>query len=66
MKNMKRVNAVILNVGEQQYPQDYQVGDWVTVHQTRFGLSQNRIRLIGMIESFDQNGRSLTPTFQEG
>lgn len=23
MKNMKRVNAVILNVGEQQYPQDY-------------------------------------------
>ena len=59
-------SSITATAPQEQYPQDYQVGDWVTVQQTRFGLSQNRIRLIGMIESFDQNGRSLTPTFQEG
>ena len=48
-----------------QYGQDYFVGDYVTVAHSRFGLSQPRIQLIGMIESFDENGRSLTPTFQE-
>ena len=44
---------------------DYFVGDYVTVEHTRFGLIQPKIQLIGMIESFDENGRSLTPTFQE-
>ncbi len=49
-----------------QYQKDYFVGDYVTVRQARFGLSQERIRLTGMIESFDQNGRNLTPTFSGG
>ena len=48
-----------------QYNKDYFVGDYVTVEQKRFGLIQPRIQLIGMVESFDQNGRSLTPTFKE-
>lgn len=47
-----------------QYNKDYFVGDYVTVEQKRFGLIQPKIQLIGMIESFDQNGRSLTPTFK--
>lgn len=48
------------------YNRDYFVGDYVTVEHKRFGLRQNRIQLIGMVEGFDQNGRSLTPTFKEG
>lgn len=47
-----------------QYNKDYFVGDYVTVEHKRFGLIQQKVQLIGMIESFDQNGRSLTPTFK--
>lgn len=47
-----------------QYNRDYFVGDYVTVEHSRFGLMQPRVQLTGMIESFDQNGRSLTPTFE--
>ena len=46
------------------YQKDYFVGDHVTVQHTRFGLLQPKIQLTGMIESFDQNGRKLTPTFE--
>lgn len=49
-----------------QYQKDYFVGDYVTVRQARFGLSQERMRLTGMIESFDQNGQNFTPTFSGG
>lgn len=49
-----------------QYNTDYFVGDYVTVEHQRFGLIQPKIQLIGMIESFDQNGRNLTPTFKGG
>ena len=48
-----------------QYNADYFVGDYVTVEHKRFGLIQPKIQIIGMIESFDQNGRNLTPTFKE-
>ena len=48
-----------------QYNKDYFVGDYVTVEHRRLGLRQNKIQLIGMIESFDRNGRNLTPTFRE-
>lgn len=48
-----------------RYNTDYFVGDYVTVEHQRFGLIQPKIQIIGMIESFDQNGRSLTPTFRE-
>lgn len=47
-----------------QYNRDYFVGDFVTVEHTRFGLIQPKIQLIGMVEGFDENGRSLTPTFK--
>lgn len=47
-----------------QYNKNYFVGDYVTVEHTRFGLKQPKIQLVGMVESFDQNGRSLTPTFR--
>lgn len=46
------------------YNKDYFVGDHVTVEHERFGLIQPRIQLVGMIESYDQNGRTLTPTFK--
>ena len=49
-----------------EYNRDYFVGDYVTVENKRFGLIQKKIQLVGMIESFDSNGRSLTPTFKEG
>ena len=49
-----------------EYNRDYFVGDYVIVENKRFGLIQKRIQLVGMIESFDSNGRSLTPTFKEG
>lgn len=48
-----------------RYNTDYFVGDYVTVEYCRFGLRQDKIQIIGMIESFDQNGRNLTPTFKE-
>lgn len=47
-----------------QYNMDYFVGDYVTIEHQRFGLLQPKIQLIGMIESFDQNGRNLTPTLK--
>ncbi len=49
-----------------QYNRDYFVGDYVTVEHERFGLIQPKIQLIGMIECYDQNGRTLTPTFRKG
>ena len=49
-----------------QYNKDYFVGDFVTVEHERFGLIQPKIQLTGMIESYDQNGRNLTPTFRNG
>ena len=40
------------------------VGDYVTVQNARFGLTLDKIQLIGMIESFDKDGYSLTPVMQ--
>lgn len=48
-----------------QYGVDYFVGDFVTVEHQRFGIRENKIQLVGMIESFDHNGRNLPPTFKE-
>lgn len=48
------------------YNRDYFVGDYVTVEHKRFGMIQPKIQLTGMIEAYDQKGRSLTPTFMEG
>ena len=48
-----------------RYNMDYFVDDYVTVEHRRFGLRQDKIQIIGMIESFDQNGRNLTPTFAD-
>lgn len=57
--------ATIASDGRQyQYGVDYAVGDYVTVENTRFGLVMERIQLIGMIESFDKDGYSLTPVMQ--
>ena len=47
------------------YNRDDIVGDYVTVEHKRFGMIQPKVQLIGMIEAFDQNGRSLTPTFRK-
>lgn len=47
-----------------RYGKDYFVGDFVTALHNRFGLEQPKIQLVGMVESFDQNGRNLTPTFR--
>ena len=49
-----------------QYNRDYFLGDFVTILHSRFGLLQEKMQLVGMIESFDQNGYSLTPTFEKG
>ncbi len=57
-------STIAVNNGQYQYNKDYFVGDYVTVQHERFGLIQPKIQLVGMIESFDQNGRGLTPTFK--
>ena len=44
------------------YGEDYNVGDIVTIQYSQLGISL-AARLTGMIESFDQSGRTLTPTF---
>lgn len=57
-------STIAADVRQYQYNKDYFVGDYVTVENERFGLIQPKIQLVGMIESYDQNGRSLTPTFK--
>ena len=47
-----------------RYQRDYFVGDFVTVRHDKFGLELPKIQLTGMIESIDENGRKLTPTFE--
>ena len=58
-------SEITANNTQYVYNRDYFVGDYVTVQHRRFGMMQPKIQLIGMIEGFDQNGRSLTPTFRE-
>ena len=60
----KSESTIAMNDKQYQYNRDYFLGDYVTVQNDRFGLKQSKIQLIGMIESFDQNGYSLTPTFK--
>ena len=58
-------SEIAANNTQYQYNKDYAVGDYVTVQHKRFGMIQPKIQLIGMIECFDYNGRSLTPTFKK-
>ena len=58
-------SEIAANSTQYVYNRDYFVGDYVTVEHKRFGMVQPKVQLIGMIEAFDQNGRSLTPTFKE-
>ena len=62
---MKSESQIAVQSTQFQYGVDYFVGDFVTVEHHRFGIRQNKIQLVGMIESFDRNGRNLTPTFKE-
>lgn len=57
-------STIAVDGKQYQYDKDYFIGDYVTVEHQRFGLIQPKIQLVGMIESYDQNGRSLTPTFK--
>ena len=57
-------SEIVTDSLQYQYNVDYFVGDYVTVESKSFGLRQSRIQLTGMIESFDQNGKGLTPTFR--
>jgi len=57
-------STIASDARQYQYNKDYFVGDYVTVKHERFGLIQPKIQLVGMIESYDQNGRTLTPTFK--
>ena len=59
-------STIAVDGKQYQYNKDYFIGDYVTVEHQRFGLIQPKIQLVGMIESYDQNGRSLTPTFRKG
>lgn len=59
-------STIAVDSKQYQYNKDYFIGDYVTVEHQRFGLIQPKIQLVGMIESYDQNGRSLTPTFRKG
>ena len=61
----KSESQIAVQFTQFQYGVDYFVGDFVTVEHHRFGIRQNKIQLVGMIESFDHNGRNLTPTFKE-
>ena len=58
-------SEIAANNTQYVYGKEYAVGDYVTVQHRRFGMIQPKIQLTGMIEAFDQNGRSLTPTFTE-
>ncbi|MDE7365307.1 MAG: siphovirus ReqiPepy6 Gp37-like family protein [Ruminococcus sp.] len=60
----KSESTIAVNSQQYQYNKDYFLGDYVTVEHQRFGLIQPKIQLVGMIESFDKNGHSLTPTFK--
>ena len=60
----KSESTIAMNDRQYQYNKDYFLGDYVTVEHRRFGLKQPKIQLVGMIESFDQNGYSLTPIFK--
>ena len=62
---MKSESQIAVQSTQFQYGVDYFVGDFVTAEHHRFGIRQNKIQLVGMIESFDRNGRNLTPTFKE-
>ena len=62
---MKSESQIAVQSTQFQYGVDYFVGDFVTVEHHKFGIRQNKIQLVGMIESFDRNGRNLTPTFKE-
>lgn len=62
---MKSESQIAVQSTQFQYGVDYFVGDFVTVEHHRFGIRQNKIQLVGMIESFDRNGRNLTPTFKD-
>lgn len=64
-KQITSESTIVPESTQYQYNKDYFVGDYVTVEHQRFGLQQKKIQLVGMVESFDQNGRSLTPTFKE-
>lgn len=64
-KQTEAESTIVPESTQYQYNKDYFVGDYVTVEHQRFGLQQKKIQLVGMVESFDQNGRSLTPTFKE-
>ena len=57
-------STIASDARQYQYNKDYFVGDYVTVKHERFGLIQPKIQLVGMIESYDRNGRTLTPTFK--
>ena len=45
-----------------QYRKDYQLGDIVTIENERWGISINS-RIIEVMESEDENGYIVTPTF---
>lgn len=47
------------------YGKDYKVGDFITMKHTGYGIQIPRVRLVGMIESFDSDGYGLTPVVQE-
>lgn len=64
-KQITSESTIVPESTQYQYNKDYFVGDYVTVEHQRFGLQQKKIQLVGMVESFDQNGRSFTPTFKE-
>ncbi len=53
---------IVADGGQYTYGTDYKVGDIVSIRYEQWGLSL-ATRLTGMIESFDQSGRTLTPTF---
>lgn len=59
-------SKIVAHNTQYQYNKDYFVGDNVTVEHKRFGMIHPKMQLIGMIEGFDRNGRSLTPTFRKG
>lgn len=60
----KSESTIAVNDRQFKYNRDYFLGDYVTVQHERFGLIQPKIQLVGMVESFDSNGYSLTPTFK--
>lgn len=57
--------SIAANETQFVYGRDYFVGDYITLQNNYFQLEIEKTQLVGMIESFDNNGHTLYPTLKK-